>query len=405
MLKIVVSNPSFQHTPRLIQQLLLAKKYNVVFCTTFAFYGSRWQLLSKLPLFRDAYFKRNIPYNNALSIKTHPAGWLYFLFLRWFVSGVEKRIFYQDSIHDKWVSKWLNKSNPPAVFIGSEKSCLLSMTALQGASTFKILDLAQVHPHKIAEIRGGLPSFQEATGSELLFNRISQIKIAEYAFADQIWVLSEFVYRTMLSGCVSAEKLRNVRLGVDESVFRQTTTFRKEGSRFTVVFAGIVSARKGIRELMALAANIDKENLPIQLLIVGAKGNAYHLLEENKFNCVRYLGYLNGQSLAQVFNEADVFVFPTYLDSWGMAVAEAMACGLPVIVTENAGASELVSDKNGIVIPVFNADALWNAVLFFFDKRANLSSYSAAATEAVKYLTWEAYGKSVINLIDNASGK
>ena len=67
---------------------------------------------------------------------------------------------------------------------------------------------------------------------------------------------------------------------------------------------------------------------------------------------VRFLAFVEGEAKIQVFNEADIFVLPSYQESFGIAVAEAMAAGLPVIVSDQVGiASEIQEYGAGLVVP------------------------------------------------------
>ena len=72
-------------------------------------------------------------------------------------------------------------------------------------------------------------------------------------------------------------------------------------------------------------------------------------------DCRRYI---------QRIQTSDVFVFPSIEDGFGFVVAEALACGLPVITTRNAGASDLIRPgENGEVVPIRNPEAIAEAVL------------------------------------------
>ena len=64
---------------------------------------------------------------------------------------------------------------------------------------------------------------------------------------------------------------------------------------------------------------------------------------------IRFIGYVEGAGKANCYSQADVFVFPTEHDTWGLVVNEAMYHGLPIVVTSAAGAAELVID-NGIIV-------------------------------------------------------
>jgi glycosyltransferase involved in cell wall biosynthesis len=72
----------------------------------------------------------------------------------------------------------------------------------------------------------------------------------------------------------------------------------------------------------------------------------------------RHVPHLTRPALAQQYRESDVFVFPTLLEGMGLVVLEAMACGLPVIVTAN-GPGDIVRDGiDGYVVPIRDEAAI-----------------------------------------------
>ena len=71
----------------------------------------------------------------------------------------------------------------------------------------------------------------------------------------------------------------------------------------------------------------------------------------------------------KVFNESDVFVFPSYLDSWAMVVVEAMACGLPVLVSENTGAKDVVHESCGEILSVGNYHQLKEKIEYIINDK------------------------------------
>ena len=68
---------------------------------------------------------------------------------------------------------------------------------------------------------------------------------------------------------------------------------------------------------------------------------------------MHFLQHLEPDALAQVYGVSDVFVLPSFEETWGLVVNEAMACGLPVITTDRVGAAvDLVREgENGFVVP------------------------------------------------------
>lgn len=77
---------------------------------------------------------------------------------------------------------------------------------------------------------------------------------------------------------------------------------------------------------------------------------------------VRFTGAV--ANVADFLRAADLFVFPTMDEAFGLSLVEAMACGLPVVTTAVGGIRDfLVDDQNGVVVPVGDVEALRNALL------------------------------------------
>jgi glycosyltransferase involved in cell wall biosynthesis len=77
---------------------------------------------------------------------------------------------------------------------------------------------------------------------------------------------------------------------------------------------------------------------------------------------VSLVGDLDDKALAACFDRADVFVLATRQETYGMAVAEALARGLPVVSTRTGAIAELVGDEAGLVVPVDDRTALASAL-------------------------------------------
>jgi glycosyltransferase involved in cell wall biosynthesis len=89
------------------------------------------------------------------------------------------------------------------------------------------------------------------------------------------------------------------------------------------------------------------------------------------------------QDPVPVSHRAELLVFPSLHDGFGFVVAEAMASGLPVIVTSSAGASEWVSPGSGWVVPPADSDALTAALIDAMSRRSELTEMGRRARAAV----------------------
>jgi len=93
-----------------------------------------------------------------------------------------------------------------------------------------------------------------------------------------------------------------------------------------------------------------------------------------------------------VMMESDVLVLPSLGEGFGLVVAEALACGLPVIVTPNVGSSDLIHDgQEGFVVPVCSADAIAERLETLHRDRELLAAMSRQAQATAAKNSWASY--------------
>ena len=152
----------------------------------------------------------------------------------------------------------------------------------------------------------------------------------------------------------------------------------------TFLYVGRIENRKGIHLLLEACKYLRKEKLDFTLTIVGKGPEQEYLQEyckqvglESYLNWVDWVTY---DSLGLYFRSADVFVFPSLEDTWGMVVLEAMAFGLPILCSERAGASEMVvAGENGYLFDPNSPEALCNYMKKFIHQPELVKSMGEAS--------------------------
>jgi glycosyltransferase involved in cell wall biosynthesis len=162
------------------------------------------------------------------------------------------------------------------------------------------------------------------------------------------------------------EKLKIIPNGMDISHFYNHTDdtngyfYRNnpQKDKKIIVFLGRLSWIKGLDILIKGFSHLYNENKEVHLLIAGKDGGDGY---ENKVRswvrkfglekAVTFTGFLDGKDKINVLCSSDVFILPSYSENFGMAVIEAMAAGLPVVVTNRVAISNEISQwKAGIII-------------------------------------------------------
>ncbi len=104
---------------------------------------------------------------------------------------------------------------------------------------------------------------------------------------------------------------------------------------------------------------------------------------------VEVLGTLSQARLFQLMQECDVLALPTLIDSFALVITEALAHGLPVITTANAGASEFIEeDVNGWVLPAGDVEALTERLVWCADHREQVQQMRPAARQSARQISW-----------------
>jgi glycosyltransferase involved in cell wall biosynthesis len=189
-------------------------------------------------------------------------------------------------------------------------------------------------------------------------------ELREYALADHVLVLSTFARRTFIDEGVSSDRVSMLPLGVDVSSFRVTEAEREArvqrilgADPLRVLYVGAWSLRKGMIDLLQAARTLRDE--PFEFRLVGpAMPETTRLLAEAPAS-VRPLGKRPQHQLAADYAAADVFLFPTIEDGFGMVLTQAMAAGLPCLTTPNGAGPDFVDEgRNGWIVPIRQPDAI-----------------------------------------------
>lgn len=282
------------------------------------------------------------------------------------------------------------------VFVGLSGSALKSgMSARQRGTRF-VCDRGSAHIRVQSELlreeyeRWGMPFL-------LMDPRMIAREEAEYAEADIITVPSIFAYRSFIEQGISSDKLRLLPYGVNVSRFQPVA--EPAAGRFDVLFVGGMSLQKGIQYLVQAYRKV---NHPAKsLTFVGAPSQELISMLKNRGlwpSDAKVLGHMPQAELQKVMSRSHVLVLPSIQDGFGMVMAQAMACGCPVIASRNTGGEDLFSDgREGYVVPIRDADALAERMQQLADYPEKRTAMARRALERVQKIGgWRDYGEKAM---------
>jgi glycosyltransferase involved in cell wall biosynthesis len=200
---------------------------------------------------------------------------------------------------------------------------------------------------------------------------------SECSLSDHILVNSGWSSRALQTVGISASKLTIVPLAYESSpvadsyVRTYPPTFSPERP-LRVLFLGQIILRKGIIALLEAAALL--QDLPIEFWLVGTSGIAKPDWVMG-LNNIQWFGQVPRSAAAEYYANADLFLFPTLSDGFGLTQLEAQAWKLPMIVSTFCG--EVVKDKvNGLVLPDVSAEQIAQALRFCLNHPDQLARFA-----------------------------
>jgi alpha-maltose-1-phosphate synthase len=219
-------------------------------------------------------------------------------------------------------------------------------------------------------------------------------ELSEYRLADRILVPSEPARQSFIRRGIDPRRVVKVPYGVDISAFSAPTEARCPGAVISVATVGL---RKGHHHLIQAFRMLRTRNA--SLTLVGGVSPGWDKRLDLDQAGLRATGPVTRSRVIEELRRASVFVLASIEEGLALVIAQAMACGLPIIATEATGVRELITDGvEGIVVPVPpDAQTLAEAMdsLLSDDDRAR--AMGAAARRKVESIGgWDRYGRQVV---------
>lgn len=223
-------------------------------------------------------------------------------------------------------------------------------------------------------------------------NLSKQLLMERGAYQDKVFIACNTVDTAFIS-----EKVAKLK--------EEKGSLKKElglASRKVILYVGQLIARKGLFYLLDAFREVKKEVKDSALLIVGSgelEEKLRKFVDDNKIQDVVFCGFIQKEDLPKVYAVADLFVFPTLGDIWGLVLNEAMSAGLPIITTSAAGASTDLINENGFIVPPGDAEALRHKIIEILETEGLGEKMGKNSHELIKDFTIEKSAKGFIDAV------
>jgi len=205
-------------------------------------------------------------------------------------------------------------------------------------------------PYIITEHRAAL--------AELLSKAyLKRMMIPAYKEAHRVIAVSEHTKQIIMQHRVSSDLVVVIPNGIDTALFVPSAA---SSAIKRLIYIGFLVEHKGVQILLEALSILKDACLSLTLVGDGVYRTELERLCEEFGLCkqVSFVGERNPSEVAELLRDHDALVHPSFIESFGIVVVEAMACGLPVVATRNGGSEHIVSPSTGIIVEPGDAPKL-----------------------------------------------
>ena len=304
--------------------------------------------------------------------------------------STQSMLHLQNLHYDRWASRQLV---PADVFVVWNSYGLRSLRQAKARGMTTVVIRASTHPLYSEPL---LAEEYTRCGASYHRPRVRQQRtLAELDTADYVLIPTDSIRRTYTENGVAESRLLILPgLGVDVHTYRPVP--RRRAAPFRVLFVGSLGVRKGVPYLLQAWEQLKWRAAELRLV-----GQVTPEIEPTLRRCrqlpgVRVIGHVRDP--LPFFQDADVFVLPSLEEGSARVTYEAMACGLPVITTAEAG-SQVRDGREGFIVPVRSVDALAGRLEQLRTDERLRDEMGRAARLRAQCFTWDAYGAALVRML------
>jgi len=300
-----------------------------------------------------------------------------------------------------WFDRWVQKQLRPGDNIISSYAYAndsFKWVRAHGGKTF--LDGGNSHPDNFWEILIEEQRRWKARDLPVARHYYDRSR-AMLEHVDYVFTASKYVADSFLARGFKPEQLFPHPRPLNVSAFRPREGERPKDKPLTLIHTGALCLRKGTPYLLE-AFRLVVKKIPTARLVLrdSIRDDVKEILARYNDLPITWLPQMPHHELAEHLRQADIFVLPSLEEGMVLTAVEAMGCGLPVILTPNCGANDLVKPGvSGEVVPIRDAQAMANAI-FKWGEAVMRPGYQPAITINQELLTFEYFEKTFLGQLN-----
>jgi glycosyltransferase involved in cell wall biosynthesis len=301
----------------------------------------------------------------------------------------------RNELFDRHVARMVRRDRPDLVMV-QDTMGRRTIAAAKEAGTVSLMEQCIGHVHTSRRILAEEARLHPEFGldvARMIPEWVMERCTWEALHADHILAPSAYVRDTLMEIGVDRDRVTVIPYGVDTDFFRPAE--RRRQGRLQILFVGQIAPRKGLVYLFEAFKGMDCSD--VELVLVGKKLHPTDWLRPYE-HLFRHVPHVPHGELQELFNQADVFVYPSLHEGSACAIMEAMASGLPVVTTHNSGS--LARDgEEGFIVPLRDPDTLRQRLETLCRDASLRGTMGTAARKRVEGYSWAHFQQELAALI------
>lgn len=224
-------------------------------------------------------------------------------------------------------------------------------------------------------------------------------KRKELELADTIVVASDFV-RESLPNWANEKKIIQSPFGTPFSSDQFDLEEKSTDKKLRILFVGSMTQRKGLSDLFDAIKLVDPSK--VELVVLGSLAAPLSFYSDQV--TFTYEPTRSHDKVLELMRTCDVFCLPSIVEGRALVIQEAMSQGLPIIITPNTGAEDLViSEETGFLVPIRNPEAIAEKINWFLDNRNKIFQMGKKAKQLADTYSWDNYANKICNVLSSKS--
>jgi glycosyltransferase involved in cell wall biosynthesis len=380
-MKVVVTHPGLQHADQMAVALHNAG-HLVRFCSGIPLANSKWSWIA-----RGRPKATSVPSHLLKHAPVVPV-----------LRKIAEKVLNQDlansashrldHIFDRWIASEITSIRPDMV-VCYENSAQATFEAAHKVGAICILDAASIHYKTQAALNGVAAADPDWVTAQ---------KQREINLADAILTCSPFAAGTYVKHGTDAAKIFVCPLGTDLPSVPARQRTSQGPARF--IFVGALRRLKGIDILLDIFEKFARDQVPASLTLIGGAAESDLAKRAATIRSVEWRPFVPKPGLFELIAAHDCLILSSRFDSFGMVVPEAMAVGVPVIVSDRVGAKMIIEAHPGAGwITPFCRDSLENILNTLIKDRAMIDNARPFAMDAARDFQWPTYHQRVVSIL------